>query len=322
MTRIGLIGTGDVAHIHIAGLLTNSNYEIVGCYSPENCQSMMMARHYRLISYSSPEALLKYADAVDIADNLPETMILAELSLKAMKHVFIAQPDRLSMEQWQYLKKLAEESGVILQSGTGYRYCPAYEILSESMQTAKVVDMRHQLVNHSDLYARLSVELPYDFDFVTGILQTSISKLDVKTWTKSENLPDMLHCRMECDNGCAVNLTVYTVAEGKPKLEFTFISSDAVIRADIFKSVIEKQYRACDRVDSIILDAYSDRIIHQHYLQNFYRAICSEYDAIRSIDEQFRNKAAAGYIVDRIKQLQPASSSLRSGMTRIVFRRN
>ncbi|MDR1172264.1 MAG: Gfo/Idh/MocA family oxidoreductase [Bacteroidales bacterium] len=306
MTRIGIIGTGDVAHVHIAELLTGSNYEIVGCYSPENRQSMIIARQYRLISYSSPEALFKYADAVDITDNLPETMALAELSLKAMKHVFIAQPDRLSLEQMQYLKKLAEESGVVLQLGTGYRYCPAYEMLAESMQAANVVVIWHQLVNRSDLFTRLNVELSYDFDFVTGILKAGISKLDVKIWTKSENSPDVLHCRLECDNGCAVNLMVYTVAEGEPKLEFTFTSSDAVMRADIFKSVVEKQYRTYNVADSIILDAYSDKTIHKRYLQNFYRAICNEHDAIRSIDEQFQNKAAADYIVNRIKQLQPA----------------
>jgi hypothetical protein len=306
MTRIGIIGTGDVAHIHIAGLLTCSNCEIAGCYAPENRPSMIIARQYRLISYSSPEALFKYADAVDITDNLPETMALAELSLKAMKHVFIAQTDQLSMEQMQYLKKLAEESGVVLQLGTGYRYCPAYEMLAKSMQTAKVIDIRHQLVSHSDLFARLNVELSYDFDFVTGILKASISKLEVKTWTKSENSPDVLHCRLECDNGCAVNLMAYTVVEGEPKLEFTFTSSDAVIRADVFKSAIEKQYRTCDVVDSIILDAYSDKTIHKQYLRNFYRAICNEHDAIHSIDDQFQNRVAADYIVDRIKQLQPA----------------
>ena len=304
MTRIGIIGTGEVAHLHIVGLLTSSTYEITGCYAPENRQSMIFARHYRLISYSSPEALFKYADAIDIADNLPETMELAELSLKAMKHVLIAQPDWLNMDQIQYLKKLAEESDVILQLGTGYRYCPVHDMLAESMQMARVIDINHQLVNDNNLYTRLNMELSYDFDFVTSILKASIYKLDVKTWTKSEKSPDILHCRLECDNGCVINMIGYTITEGDPKLEITFTSSEAIVRADIFKSVIEKQYRSYDVGDSIVLDAYSKKTVHKHYLRNFYRAICNERDAIRNIERQIHNMAAADFIVERIKQLQ------------------
>jgi predicted dehydrogenase len=308
MTRIGIIGTGDVAHTHIIGFLTSNIYEITGCYSPENRQSMIFARQYRLISYSTAEALFKYADAVDITDDFPETMKLAELSLRALKHVFIARPDSLKMKQMQYLKQLADESGVVLQLGTGYKYCPAYHILADTMQAAMVVDIKHQFLNNSDLYTQLNMKLCYDFDFVTNIMNASISKLDVKTWTKSENSPDMLHCspdvlhcRIECDNGCAVNLMAYTVVEGEPKLEMNFTSSDAVIRADIFKSHIEKLYRSCNVTDRITLDAYNEKTIQQDYLRNFYRAICNHHDAIRNIDKQFQNLAAADYIVEKIK---------------------
>ena len=301
MTKIGIIGTGDLAHIHMIGLLTSSHYEIAGCYSPENRQSMLFARKYRLVSYSSVEALLKYADAVDIADNLPEMFALAELSLKSLRHVFIAQTDRLNMVQMQHLKKLAEESGVILQLGTGYKYCPVYHKLSEMMQSAMMVDIRHQLVNNSDLYAQLAMIQTCDFDFVTGILNANISKLEVKSWTKSENSSGVLHCRLICDNGSAISMLAYTVAEDEPKLEITFASADAVICADIFKSTIKKQYRSCNTVDNIVLDAYSEKTVQQNYLKNFNRAICKELDAIRNIDKQFQNTAAADYIMEKIR---------------------
>jgi predicted dehydrogenase len=301
MTRIGIIGTGDVAHNHIIGLLTSNNYEISGCYSPENSRAMVFARQYRLISYSTPEALFKDVDTVDITDDFPETMHLAELSLKAMKHVFIARPDRLNMNQMRYLRNMAEESGTVLQFGTGYKYCPVYHLLEKSMQTAQLVDVRHQLVNSGDWYAQLINELSYDFDFVMSVLNTSIQKLDVKTCTASENAADVLHFRLECDNGCTVNMTAYTVAEGDPQLEMTFTSSDAVVRADIFKSLIERRSRTCNTVDSITLDPYNERTTHKDYLKNFYHAICNEFDALRNIDKQFQNRDAADYLGESIK---------------------
>jgi len=239
-------------------------------------------------------------DVVYIADNLPETMELAELSLKALKHVFIAQPDLLNMKQIQYLKKLAEESGVVLQLGTGYKYCPVYHLLAKTMQTAMMVDIRYQLANNNDLHTQLKMKLYYVFDFVSDILNTSIAKLDVKTWTKTEKSPDLLHCILACDNGCTVNLMAYTVVDGEQKLEMTFTSSDTVIRTDIFTSVVAKLNRTCNETDNMTLDAYNEKSVQQYYLRNFNRAICNEQDAIRSIDKQFQNIAAADYIIEKI----------------------
>jgi len=299
MTRIGIIGTGDTAHLHIIGLLTSNNYEITGCYSPENRESMIFARQYRLISYSSAGALFKFADAIDITDDLPEMMALAELALKELKHVFIAHSGRLEMKQMQYLKKLAEESDVILQLGTGYKFCPVYNLLAETMQKAILVDIRHQMVNNSDLYKLLNMKLSYDFDFVTSILKTNITKLDVKTWGTTDNSPDILHCRLECDNGSVINMTVFTIEDGDPKIEMTLTSSDTIIRADIFQSNVEKQNRTGNVKDRIILDVYNEKSVQQYYLKDFYRAICKEQNAIRNIDKQFQNMAAADYVVDK-----------------------
>jgi len=301
MTRLGIIGTSDIAHVHIIGLITSNQYEIAGCYAPENRQSMTFARKYRLISYSSAEALFKCADAIDITDDLPETMKLAELSLKALKHVFIAQPNRLNIIQMQYLRKLAEESGVILQLGTGNKHCPTYNMLNKTMQKAMVIDIRHQMTLSSNLYTQLKMQLSYDFDFVTSILNANIRKIDVKKWKKTDNIPDVLHCRMECDNESTINLMAYTVVDGEPKTEMIFTSLEDVIRADIFKSIIEKQSRTCNTVIKTILEPYNEKIIHQHYLKNYHLAICNEFDAIRNIDRLFQNIVAADDIIEKIK---------------------
>ena len=230
----------------------------------------------------------------------PETMVSAEISLKALKHAFITQPDWLNMEQMQYLKKLAEESSVALQLGTGYKYCPVYDTLLETIQTAKVVDIRHQLVNSGDVNTSWNMILFYDFDFVTNILNADFIKFDVNTWSKTGESSDILHCRLECDNGCIVDMTFYTIDHGEPKLEMTFTSFDAVFRADIFQSVIEKQDLTCNTTDRIILDAYSEKIIHERYLENFRRIVSNELNTIRNIDRQYQNMLFVDGIVKRI----------------------
>ena len=226
----------------------------------------------------------QHADAVYIDDS-QDVMYVAEFSIKALKHVFIAKPDIFRIEQIRYLKKLAEESGVVLQMGTGYKYCPAYNVLIESAQTAKVVDVRQQLTGSCNL----KMELFYLLDFVTNILNVNIVKCDVRTWKNAENAVDTIHYCLECDNGSMVNITVYTVVEGEPKLEISFVSSETVIFADVFKSIIQKQYRTQDATDCFTLDAYCNTTIYDYYIQNFNRAINKETDAIRTIEKQFEN---------------------------------
>ncbi len=308
MVRIGIIGTDAIAHIHTGGLLTNNNYDIAGCYAPDNRKSMVFARQYRLVSYSSIEALFKFTDAIDIAGSFPEATDLAEKCLKEMKHVYITQPYRLDIDEIKYLMKLANESGVVLQVGTGYRYCPVYESLSKIQQKPRIIDIRHNLLSGVDLLSQLNFELVRDLDFVLGILHANISKIDVKTWTKSESYLDLLNCRIECDNGCSVNMIMHTISEGDPKLEITCNYSDTIIRTDVFKSVIEKQYCDFDVTDSIVLDAYSEKTIHKQYLRNFYKAICNDPEALHQIDDQMQCISAADYIVERIKQLQLVTS--------------
>jgi predicted dehydrogenase len=308
MIRIGIIGTDAAAHLHTGALLAGSNYEIAGCYAPDNRESMVFARQYRLVSYSSLEALFKYTDVIDIAGRVPEMMALAERSLKAMKHVYIGQPNQLGMAEVQHLVKLAAESGVVLQAGSGYRYCPAYGSLVELKQKPRQIEIRHQLVrNNDDVLLQLKTELSRDLDLVFGVLHAGVNRTDIKTWTKSDGYPDMLHCRLECDNGSSVNAVLHTVSEGEPKLNITFDLPDMIVKSDVFKSTIKKQYYEYDVVDSIVLDAYNEKTVYRHDLQNFYLAVRNNPDAIRRIEEQLQSISAADIVIDLIRQSQPVT---------------
>ena len=238
-------------------------------------------------------------DTVIVTDVLPETMQLTELSLKAFKHVFIARPDGLNMEQMRYLKKLAEESGVVLHLGTGYKFCPAYKMFAKTEQP-KIIEVKQQLVKTGDLLTKLNIELCYVFDFLTSILNVNITKYDVREWNNSENLPDLLNCRLECSNGCVINMLSCTIDAGKPKLEITFISSETVITADIFKSSVRKQFRANDYEENIVIDDYCEKTVNDCYFENFKRAKNNDLLAIRSIDKQFQNFITANSIINLI----------------------
>jgi hypothetical protein len=247
-------------------------------------------------------------DMVVIAEDSPETMQLAELSLKTLKHVLIARPDRLNIEQINYLKRLAEESGVILHPGTGYKFCPVYEMLTQKTVSAKVIEIKHQLTNSGNLYSQFRMELFYDLDFVTDIMNTEIRKFSVKSWKSPENLPDIINCRLECDNGCIINIMAYTVTTGKPKLDITFFSSEAIIFADIFGSIIKKLYRTNNLEENIILDAYCEETVYNRYLACFNNAIGNNPVAIRDNERLFQNMAVVHSVMEKTKPVSDSNT--------------
>jgi len=254
-------------------------------------------------------------DVVIITGDLPETMQMAELSLKALKHVFIAKIGNLNIGQLHYLKKLAEESGVVLQLGTGYKYCSAYNMMNEATLSAKIVEIKHQLTNSDDIFTQLA----NDFDFVTSLFNVGISKYNVRSWNNSENIPekkeryrhcgldpqspDLLHCRLECDNGCVINVTIYTIDEGAPKLEIGVITSEMIYNVDIFGAIVKKQNRSGDAIENITLENYNEKNIYDYYMLNFEHAITNNLEALRIIDKQFQNIVVANSVIERIRHI-------------------
>jgi hypothetical protein len=309
MIRIGIIGTDASAHLHTTVLLTNTAYEIVGCFAPENRDSMLFAREYRLVSYSSLEALFKYSDAIDIAANISNLMQIAEKSLKALKHVFIAYPHYLRLDEMQHLTNLADESGVILQMGTKYNHCAIFDAIAGLKKIPLRVAINHQLKRtDEDFCASLSAELSYDLAFILGIFDANIMKIDLTPRSKT-HYSDVLQCNLDCDNGSIIHLTIQTTVEGEAKLEVTLNYHDMDIKADVFKSEIEKRYHEYDVIDSTLLDAYNEKEIRKQDMVNFGKAIAGDQDVISQIERQAQCFAATDLIIECFRKNQTIAIS-------------
>ncbi len=304
MVRIGIIGTNTTAHLCTGVLLTDNHYEISGSYASNNRDSMVFARQYRLVSYSSMEALFKYTDAIVISGYVSDTTLLAEKSLKNFKHTYITHPYLLPMDEIQHLIKLANESGMILQLGIGYRDCAVDKALRNLSQTPALININHQMVQSDDVYTQLQTTLSSDLDLIIGILHINFRKTDVKTWTKTDGFPAILHCHLDCDNGSTLHTTIRMIAEGEPKLEVTFHLPDRIVRTDVFKSTVETQYCELDVIDNQTLEAYQEKAIYKAAFNNFYHAISGKQESIRSIDEQIQAINTAHIIVNQVRKKQ------------------
>ncbi|MDR1671847.1 MAG: Gfo/Idh/MocA family oxidoreductase [Bacteroidales bacterium] len=275
MIRIGIIGTDASSHLHAKVLLTGGAYEIVGCYAQDNRESMLFARKYRIVSYSSPDALFRYADAIDIAADFTGIVSLAEKSLKALKHVHIAHPHHLRWKDMQYLVRVAEESGVTLHLGGRYNHCSVHKSVAGLKQTPQWVKITHHPeCTDGDFNTIAQREMYYDLIFAMDVANMrTIIKIDEVV--KTENT---LYCRIEGDNGTSVSLSVQPLTGMPAKMELRCGYPDVNVKADMFAPMIEKQYIGYNVTDSVMPDKYNELEINKQQLRNFAQVMTNNQD--------------------------------------------
>ncbi|MDR3093243.1 MAG: Gfo/Idh/MocA family oxidoreductase [Bacteroidales bacterium] len=312
MIRIGIIGTDFSADLHTTAILAGSAFEIVGCYDKDSRKSMLFARKYRLISYSSFDALLNYAEVIDIASETPDTCLLAERSLKAFKHVLLSHPHLLSTQEIRYLAKLADESGVILQLGTKYNHSPVECLIKGLKHAPQTVQINHLLnmVNGQTSIQCLKNELLYDLFFMQNLLNANIAKIDITGLTEDE-----FQVRIALDNGSLVSLNLSLEVEAKSTLTLRCSFPEMIVEADVFRSTASINYKEFDVVDSQELEPYNERKICVNMLVELAVAISEKSYLYALMNPQIQHFAATDVIINYISQaktlITPPSNSYR-----------
>ncbi|MDR2848463.1 MAG: Gfo/Idh/MocA family oxidoreductase [Bacteroidales bacterium] len=308
MIRIGIIGTDFSADLQTTAVLADSAFEIVGCYDKNTRESMLFARKYRLISYSSLDALFNYAEAISIASETPDTCFFAERSLKAFKHVHISHPHLLTTKELQYLAKLADESGVILQLGTKYNHCPVDNLIKGLKHTPQTIQMNHLLNVDGEPLRCLKTELPYDLFFVLNLLQANIAKIDITGLADDE-----IQIRIATDNSSLVSLNLSFGVGVTPALTLRCTFPEMVVEADVFRSKATINYKEFDVVDSSELEAYNERKICTNLFAEFAVTILGKPYMYAQMNPQIQHFAATDVIMDYIRQaktlITPPSNS-------------
>ena len=132
MTRIGIVGTGNIvgiAHYHAAGLLNDGRCEIAAVYDTRLSGAEEWVREHSLSSRvcRSYEELLDSVDAVNICVPNRFHFGYAEKALKADKHFFVEKPMALTLEESAALNDLASEYGKVDMVGFVYRFSSAVQ---------------------------------------------------------------------------------------------------------------------------------------------------------------------------------------------------
>ena len=165
--NIALIGAGDVAQLHMAGLVKLPGVNLYAIAASDEASSRRAAQRYHFQKYFSDYRQLLADPQVDVVHVLtPNSLHLevVEAALQAGKHVIAEKPLGLGLDQALQLQELAENSGLICAVNFHYRHFPQVQRARALIAEGELGSLR--LLQGSFIQDWLS--LPTDYNWRLG----------------------------------------------------------------------------------------------------------------------------------------------------------
>ena len=146
--RIGVIGSGRIAHRFVPETKVVNGAEVVAVFNPNKEKAESFAKMYGIEAFSDFADFIQKVDAVYVASPHLTHYEYAKQSLLAGKHVLCEIPFMLSKEQTLELYRLAEEKNLVLMEASKTAFCPAFGhivTLVKSGIIGDVVDVKASL---------------------------------------------------------------------------------------------------------------------------------------------------------------------------------
>lgn len=136
--RIGIIGTGRIAHRFLQEARLVSGVSIQGVYNPHENSAKKFADEYEINAYVDKDEFYHAVDLVYIAAPHQFHYEYAREALLHYKHVLCEKPLTLSEHKAVELYFLAEEKNLILMEGIKTAYCPGFQKLLGVARSGKI----------------------------------------------------------------------------------------------------------------------------------------------------------------------------------------
>ena len=151
--RLGIIGTGNIAHRFVPEARTIENITITAVYNPRYISAERFAKEFQ-IEYATDDvnAFIQKVDIVYIATPHETHADYARQMLEAGKHVLCEKPMSFSKTEAESLFQLAKEKNRVLMEGMKTAYCPGFNALLEVVNSGKI----GRVVDVEACFSRLS----------------------------------------------------------------------------------------------------------------------------------------------------------------------
>lgn len=137
--RLGIIGTGRIAHRFVPEARTVEGLEVAAVYNPRISSAEKFAEELNIeCAADDINSFIERVDAVYIASPHETHVDYCKQMLEAGKHVLCEKPLSFSQEDARRLYEKAIEKGLVLMEGMKTAYCPGFKALLEVVKSGKI----------------------------------------------------------------------------------------------------------------------------------------------------------------------------------------
>lgn len=146
--RIGIIGSGRIAHRFVPETKVVNGAEVVAVLNPDKEEAETFAKKHSIEAFTDFDTFIKQVDVVYVASPHLTHYDYVKRCLLADKHVLCEIPFMLSKAEALELYRLAEDCNLVLMEASKTAYCPAFGhivTLIKSGIIGDVVDVKASL---------------------------------------------------------------------------------------------------------------------------------------------------------------------------------
>ncbi|MBN1183904.1 MAG: Gfo/Idh/MocA family oxidoreductase [Bacteroidales bacterium] len=322
MIKIGIIGSDSTALSHIETIKSIDGFQLVGIYSDKLERVNEIKELHQVQSFSSPEDLLHSVDAIDITSISKSNHEFIVDALKRSKHVYIENPITNSIEEADYIIKIAEEADVTVQVAQSNRYNPAYLSVKgciKNPQYIQIVRKNMFSLMNKDVHIVLG-SMIHDIDIILSIFKSKVKRIKAKAVKVMNDRQDVVNVRMEFDNDAVADLTTNGISPVN-ELKANIFQSGKHIYIDFlrYENAIIRLKNDYEKInlfnfnnDELIIqkpDIKSTNSVREELL-NFYHSIVTHATSLLTLEERFEALKIAHDVLYRLSHTHDVREEL------------
>lgn len=134
--KFGIIGCGNVAHIHAQAIKAMENAELVAVYARNAEKGNSFSEKHSCIAFYDLEKMLEEADINIVTITTPSGAHLEPcvLAANAGKHIICEKPVEINIQRIQEIIQVCTENKILLSGIYNRRFFPSIRILKDAIQ--------------------------------------------------------------------------------------------------------------------------------------------------------------------------------------------
>ncbi len=244
--NVGVIGVGHLGQYHAKHYSRLKNANLSGVYDINSKRAQSVAVSTQTHYADSMENLLDGCDAISIVTPTVTHAEVAEICIRAGKHVFIEKPITTTIDEADHLLMLADEHNVLIQVGHIERLNPALLPLKEYHLAPKFVEVQ-RLAPYTSRGTDVPVVLDlmiHDIDIMLALIDSPVKQIHASGVSIMTDSVDIANARLRFENGAVASMTSSRVAKDKVR-KIKVFQKDMYVTIDFLLGLTEV-YRVMD----------------------------------------------------------------------------